>query len=240
MAGARSIVDKYLERISVDAFEECQREITDLVRSKHGIYALYKNERLYYVGLAQDLHRRVKQHLQDKHARQWNRFSLYLVHRAGHIKELESLLLCITRPAGNSQVGRLRRATNLKQQLRRMMKQRQKAERDAILGSRSRSTSGKTRGVRRRPAKPKPRRKADLPLKALGRGKRIYATYKGKDYKAVVQADGRIKLNGVLYDTPSAAGRAVRKLSTNGWAFWRIRSQGRLIRLCDARDETHV
>ena len=117
------------------------------------------------------------------------------------------------------------------------MKERDRVESDEILGSRSRSTSGKLRGVRRRQAKPRRGRKADLPLKALGRGKRLYATYRGKDHKAVVLADGRIKFNGVLYDTPSAAARAVRKLPTNGWAFWRVRSQGRLIRLSDARDE---
>ena len=41
----------------------------------------------------------------------------------------------------------------------------------------------------------------------VGGGKRIYATYKGKDYKAVVYNNGRIKFNGQFYDSPSAAGK---------------------------------
>jgi len=113
MAATRPLVDKYLERISVIAFEQCQREITDLVRSKHGVYALYKNDRLYYVGLAEDLHRRIGQHLRDKHAGRWNAFSLYLVRQADHSQEIETLLLRIANRAGNIRRGRLRQATNL-------------------------------------------------------------------------------------------------------------------------------
>ena len=115
---SRPLVGGFLERISVTAFEKYHREITDLVRSQHGVYALYKNDRLYYVGLAVNLRRRIKQHLKDKHAGRWNRFSLYLVRKVDHIKEIESLLLRIADPAGNKQVGRLRKATNLDRQLR--------------------------------------------------------------------------------------------------------------------------
>lgn len=57
MKKSKSLVGGYLERISVKAFEKYQREITDLVRARHGVYALYKNDRLYYVGLAVDLRR---------------------------------------------------------------------------------------------------------------------------------------------------------------------------------------
>jgi len=55
MAKARPLVGGFLERISVTAFEKYHRDITDLVRSQHGLYALYKNDRLYYVGLAVNL-----------------------------------------------------------------------------------------------------------------------------------------------------------------------------------------
>jgi len=236
---ARPLVGGFLERISVTAFEKYHREITDLVRSQHGVYALYKNDRLYYVGLAVNLRRRIKQHLKDKHAGRWNRFSLYLVRKVDHIKEIESLLLRIADPAGNKQGGRLRKATNLDRQLRSKMQKRQKEELDEIFSNDAGSRRAVPKATSRRKVK---RKKAgggdrvDRPLKGIvGGGKRIYATYKGKDYKAVVYNNGRIKFNGQFYDSPSAAGKAAMKREVNGWTFWRVRKDGELVRLSELR-----
>ena len=241
MAIARPLVGGFLERISVTAFEKYHREITDLVRSQHGVYALYKNDRLYYVGLAVNLRRRIKQHLKDKHAGRWNRFSLYLVRKVDHIKEIESLLLRIADPAGNKQGGRLRKATNLDRQLRRMMQKRQKEELDEIFAEDSGSRQAASKATSRRKVKRKKTSRgdrADLPLKGVVGGfKRIYATYKGKDYRAVVYNNGRIKFNGQFYDSPSAAGIAVQQKSTNGWIFWRVRKGGKLVKLSELRKQ---
>jgi len=239
MAKARPLVGGFLERISVTAFEKYHRDITDLVRSQHGVYALYKNDRLYYVGLAVNLRRRIKQHLKDKHAGRWNRFSLYLVRKVDHIKEIESLLLRIADPAGNKQGGRLRKATNLDRQLRSRMQKRQKEELDEIFSNGTGSRRAAPKATSRRKVKRKKTsraERADRPLKGIvGGGKRIYATYKGKDYKAVVYNNGRIKLNGQFYDSPSAAGKAARKRETNGWSFWRVRKDGELVKLSELR-----
>ena len=235
MAKARPLVGGFLERISVKAFEKHHREITDLVQTQHGVYALYKNDRLYYVGLAVDLRRRIKQHVRDKHAGRWNRFSLYLVRKVDHIKEIESLLLRIANPAGNKQGGRLRKATNLERQLRRMMEQRQRAELDEIFTKQVGSRTKATRGTSSRRLKAHGKRAVDRPLKGIVGGKRIYATYKGKEFKAVVYRNGRIKFNGEFYDSPSAAGTAARKRATNGWTFWRVRKDGELVKLSELR-----
>jgi len=69
---------------------------------------LRRYDKLYYVGLAIDLRRRLKQHLKDKHVDSWDRFSIYITIGDHHIKEMESLLLRITRPAGNSQYRQVR------------------------------------------------------------------------------------------------------------------------------------
>lgn len=217
MAKARPTVGGFLERISVTAFEKYHRDITDLVRSQHGVYALYKNDRLYYVGLAVNLRRRIKQHLKDKHAGRWNRFSLYLVRKVDHIKEIEALLLRIADPAGNRQGGRLRKATNLEGELRRMMEERQRAELDDIFSRRTRRPGKAALTGKRKKVSAK--RGADRPLKGIVGGKRIYASYKGKEFKAHVFRNGRIKFNGQFYDSPSAAGKAARKRETNGWSF---------------------
>lgn len=238
MAKARPLVGGFLERISVKAFEKYHHEITNLVQMQHGVYALYKNDRLYYVGLAVNLRRRIKQHLRDKHAGRWNRFSLYLVRKVNHIKEIESLLLRIADPTGNKQGGRLRQATNLERQLRQMMQKRQRAELEDIFRESPRSRAKRTHDQGSRRKKDEAKRGANRPLQGLvRRGKRIYATYKGKEFKAVVQRNGQIKFKGRLYNSPSGAGRAARKRATNGWMFWHIRKDGELIKLSELRKQ---
>jgi hypothetical protein len=44
---------------------------------------------------------------------------------------------------------------------------------------------------------------------------------------AIVLPDGRLEVDGVAYDTPSGAGRAIRGRNTNGWWFWRTDVEGR-------------
>jgi hypothetical protein len=69
-------------------------------------YALYKGERLYYVGLASDLRWRLHQHLNDHHGQSWDRFSVYFTIGEKHLKELETLILHITgKSPGNKVKG---------------------------------------------------------------------------------------------------------------------------------------
>jgi hypothetical protein len=51
--------------------------------------------------------------------------------------------------------------------------------------------------------------------------RRLRAKYKGKLRRAVVRRDGRIRYDGVVYDSPSAAAIAVIGRNVNGWAFWK-------------------
>jgi hypothetical protein len=233
MARSRPLVDGFLERISVKAFDKYKREITGLVRQHHGVYALYKNDHLYYVGLAGNLRSRIKQHVSDRHANRWNRFSLYLVRKVDHIKEIESLLLRIASPAGNKQGGRLRKAINLKRQFRRMMVQSQRAELAEIFSDGFPRHSGRLRMKR---AGASAKRGADRSLRGMfSGGKRIYAHYRGRAYKAWVFPNGRIKFNGDHYDSPSAVAATVTRRPTNGWAFWHYRDHGEMIRLTELR-----
>jgi len=65
----------------------------------------------------------------------------------------------------------------------------------------------------------------------------IYATYKGKEYKANVFKSGEIKFNGKLYDTPSGAGKAViEKGAVNGWHFRKYKDKsGELVQIVKLR-----
>ena len=184
----------------------------------------------------------MKQHIRDKPAGHWNRFSLYLVRRVDLIKEIEALLLRIADPTGNRRGGRLRRAVNLEPQLRRKMQEHHRAEMKEMFSQTvpSRRVSAAASPRKRPHCKKNGRKnKPSLSLKNLFRSyKRLYATHKNKEYKAIVRPSGAIKFAGRLYESPSAAAKAVTKKPANGWTFWRVRMDGELVQLRRLRGRT--
>jgi len=214
----RAIVAGYVEKVNARIFERYQKEITDMIRGYQGLYALYKRDKLYYVGLARNLKGRIRHHLKDRHQGEWTHFSLYVIKRAGHIKELESLLLRIAYPKGNSIKGKLKNSINLLPKLKKQVKRKIKEDFDELF-----------KGV------PSPGKKKKAKIKKTGErslqgyfahGKVIYVNYKGKEYKAWVYRNGKIKLNGNFFDSPSLAGLAITKKQTmNGWRFWKYKDK---------------
>jgi hypothetical protein len=59
----------------------------------------------------------------------------------------------------------------------------------------------------------------------LTAGQTLHARGKWAPATAIVLADGRLQVGEELYDTPSGAGKAVKKRATNGWHFW-LTSEG--------------
>ena len=51
----------------------------------------------------------------------------------------------------------------------------------------------------------------------------------GEGHTARVLADGQLELDGVQYETPSGAGKAVLGRAVNGWNFWRLPDGRRLM-----------
>lgn len=218
MRGVRKqrLFTEYLERVSGKLLEdEYRRTIGVLIKGHAGIYALYKGERLYYVGLASNLMGRVKQHLKDRHAKRWDKFSVYLASRDEHIKPLESLLLRIALPTGNRVKGRLANATDLRRDLYRAMRDHDRQNHASLLGGvvarrLVRNATAKSRGT--------------LVLRGrLDRRKRLRAMYKGKEYSATLRKSGYVTYAGEKYSSPSAAALAVVGRPVNGWRFWHYR-----------------
>lgn len=100
------LVIEHLEGISRTAIKRYPEIVTEFAKGKSGVYALYKENSLYYVGLAKNLRSRLHHHLRDRHAEEWNRFSIYLTQGDEHLKELESLVLRILMPKGNRVAGK--------------------------------------------------------------------------------------------------------------------------------------
>jgi len=230
---SRTLVLGYLEKISSKIFSDFPKQLTDLVGRQHGVYALYKGNRLYYVGLATNLRSRIKQHLRDKHAGKWDKFSLYLVRKADHIKELETLIMRVANPAGNVGRGRLPKADNLKSQLEANIKAEQIKQLKRLLGGR---LPRKITKISKPQKKQKPSSSGPTLASYIKSGFPIKGKYKGKIFKAVVNRSGSIRFDGKLYNSPSMAGIAARKRNTNGWTFWHYRNtKGEWVKLDELR-----
>jgi len=122
-----ALVKGYLEKAPGQLLELFGDELRALLRGASGIYALYKDRKLYYIGLATHLRGRIQGHLEDKHRGKWNRFSAYVVRRTRYIKDLETLILRLARPKANLQIGRFRRDQNLRQRLAARLREYQRA-----------------------------------------------------------------------------------------------------------------
>lgn len=214
------LFSQYLERVSGKLLEEEYRPvIATMIRGHAGVYALYKGERLYYVGLATNLLGRVGQHLKDRHAKKWDRFSVYLAAADEHIKPLESLLLRIALPKGNRVKGGLPGATDQRRNLIRAMRDHDSARHAALLGG-----NLARRRVRKAAAK------GNGTLVLAGRLQRripLRATYKGEQYTASLRKDGYISMGGKHFESPTAAARAITGRNVNGWRFWHYRKAGK-------------
>jgi hypothetical protein len=216
---ARSIITGHLEKIGSNVFDNYSSVITELIKGNQGIYALYKKDRLYYVGLASNLKSRINAHNKDKHQNKWTHFSLYIIRKEDHIKEIESLVLRISYPKGNSVRGKLKQSKDLRPLLKRKIKGEQIKQLGGFFGSKNRP-AGKTK-------KRMNNKNGERPLRGyFPEGKVIYASYRGKEYKAWANTNGSIKCAGRSYNSPSLAGIAVTKKKTiNGWKFWKYKNK---------------
>lgn len=208
------LVCQYLERISRKALEQYQDILRAYVKGRHGLYVLYQDDRLYYVGLATDLRDRLNAHLRDHHGRSWNRFSIYLTIGNSHIHQLESLVLRIVRPNGNKLRGSFGSAENLNTRFNGDLQRRQRIEREELLGL--------------PPSAPKITRKEiqnkNIPVLAayINRPLKLRTKFKGRYLKARVLKNGTVVFDGRRFNSPSlAAAAACDRPTCNGWTFWR-------------------
>jgi hypothetical protein len=223
----RPLVLGHLERTGSDAFTDFPRQIADLVHGKHGVYALYKGDRLYYVGLARNLRNRVRHHRQDRHGGKWDNFSLYLVRKVEHIKEIESLVLRIANPKGNRSTGRLPGSKDLWKELDRDIEIAQELKRKELHADRTRPRRTRT------PRRAATRSEGPALAAIANRPAVLHTNYKGRNRTARVRRDGAILFAGTVYNSPTMAAKAATGgHSRNGWNFWKYRNPaGNLVRL---------
>ncbi len=228
------LVSEYLEGISRAALAEYQQFFRERTGKRNGVYALYKKKRLYYVGLARNLRGRLKQHLGDRHGESWDRFSLYLTIGEEHIRELESLVLRIVRPAGNKQIGKFPRAENLRRRFATMARQDARDRLAKVLGN-DRVVSTK---ALQRTSREKGKRTPVLAKYVEDKPIKLRGMHKGKTFKAYVRRDGVVVFSRKRFTSPSmAAAEALpTRRAVNGWWFWKYeRAPGDWVRLKELR-----
>lgn len=223
---SRSLLINRVENVSKDVFQEYYEQITELIGDKPGIYALYDGPDLYYVGKSIDLRKRVKNHLTDRHLASWTHFSLYLVRRADHIHEIESLLVRISNPKGNRVIPKGRSTGVLAKDLKRLIVAKQKQVVQALFAPKR-----AVQAADRRHTTGRPERLEGLVPKAA----KLYRYYKGEEYSATLNTKGVITFEGRKFTSASGAAKAVvGARAVNGWNFWYIQNAaGTWVRLAD-------
>ena len=112
-SGKGKIIYNYREFIEIkDA--DLSPSTTDIPHSKSnpkgsGIYALYDQHGLYYVGLTNfSLRARIEKHTKNRHKGKWKRFSWYQIPNIKYTKDIESIILRIVDPKGNRVKGKFK------------------------------------------------------------------------------------------------------------------------------------
>jgi hypothetical protein len=204
-----ALLFQHLEKVSGKLLTAYPDIIRDLIGKQSGVYALYKRNGLYYVGLARKLSSRLKSHLRDRHKGSWDSFSIYLTNNDRHMKEIESLLLQIARPRGNRVGGRPSGSENLKVRLGKAIRVRKREKANSLIGRHLRDEAavvGHTRSSDRK----------TLPF-LFPQGCKLRGERNGKKSSGYITKTGQVRVKGKSYDSLSAAGKAAYGSRVNGW-----------------------
>ncbi len=228
MSKRMPLVSQHLENIAREALEKYENIVRRYVRRRQGVYALYRRNKLYYIGLASNLRSRLAHHLRDHHKESWDRFSVYLTIGDSHLKELESLILRVVKPKGNKQKGKFLKSEDIRRRFARDIRLRHHNELLSLLGKEK--VSGVEEGKLANGKQAALANYIEGPIK-------LQARYKGKIIKAHVRRNGSIKFKGKVYWSPSlAAAAACKRRTCNGWTLWKYeRAPGDWVKLNELR-----
>ena len=188
-----ALLFQHLEKVSGKLLTTYPDIVRDLIGRQSGVYALYKKDKLYYVGLARKLSGRLRAHLRDRHKGCWDTFSIYLTNNDKHMKEIESLLLQIARPVGNKVGGKPSGSVNLKTRLSRAVRVRKREEANALIGRYLKSPGGSKRRARGSD-------RMTLPF-LFPHGARVRGERNGKTSSGRITRDGKVRVKGKSFDS---------------------------------------
>ncbi len=104
--------------------------LKEIMRGYAGIYALYRNTRLYYVGLTTNLLGRIKWHRKDRHAGKWDHFIIFRIQRVRYLKDMETLIHHLVEVPGGRVKGKVPRDADLNRVLKEVLREEERKMRD--------------------------------------------------------------------------------------------------------------
>lgn len=107
-----------------------KKRLKEIMKGYSGIYALYRKERLYYIGLTTNLFGRINWHLKDRHAGKWDSFVIFRIKRVDYLKDIETLITHIVKVPGARVKGRVPRDADINRILKDILRQHKKDMRD--------------------------------------------------------------------------------------------------------------
>ena len=97
------------------------------MRRYAGIYALYRRDRLYYIGLMKNLLGRIRWHLRDRHSGKSDGFIIFRIQRVRYLKDIETLIHHLVDTPGNTIKGKVPRDADLNRILREVLREHETA-----------------------------------------------------------------------------------------------------------------
>lgn len=123
---ASVLIGSYVENIPREILRKFRPWFEKWFRQEQGVYALYKGNNLYYVGMGR-LPGRIVHHFRDRHKKKWDKFSAYIIRRERYTRELETIISRFARPMGTEAVGRLSKNNNLKYKITNLIRTQKKS-----------------------------------------------------------------------------------------------------------------
>lgn len=212
------LVTHFAEGLSGDILHKHQEVVQHRVRGKSGVYALYKNRQIWYVGRASDLHRRLGQHLEDRHAGRWNRFSVFITRKEGTEKELEALLRRVAKPEGNSQNVNFIGAEDMQPEMLSQAEQNaMRSVKDDFTDSGLQPSPGVTRSA-------KPLHRGFR----LDRSRTVRLKCRGKWIRGFLRRNLKIRARNKTFGSPSGAAKFfLGWTAVDGWYHWLYKHPGK-------------
>ena len=122
----RGTLLKYaLEDVKRESFETIKMELKKTLKTRSGIYALYKKGEVVKVGLSIGLYGRVKGHSKNEDLN-WDTASFFVVRHIRYLRDLETAVNRIAQPKYSKQLGRVADERYLERLLKRRVREKQK------------------------------------------------------------------------------------------------------------------
>ena len=218
-----NIIEAHLELVSIRTLADDREELKALLKKRPGVYALYKKDRLKYVGQAKNLFGRLDAHRRDRHKGTWDRFSAYVTTDHEFVHEVEALALRMVNPVSNRRLGRFGSSRNLTKDLKELIVDKHEREVDALF-VRRRSQGSRSAPARKKKLLNTASTKGGLE-KINGIRRKLRGIAFGNEYHGVILKGGGIQVGDTEYSSLFASACAATGKRRNGWNFWKYKDE---------------